>query len=345
MAPTVLVCGGAGYIGSHTVLELLRTNKYNVVVFDNFSTGYRGSMEAVKTIFEQQKDKSVTFNIFEGDVQSEEDLKKVFTSYKIDAVMHFCALIVVPESVSNPLKYYENNVVGTMKMLQQMQAHGVSNFIFSSTAAIFGNPTKVPIEPEDPTEPINPYGETKLVVEKMLKWFDQAYKIRYICLRYFNACGADESGLIGEAHEPETHLIPIILQVPMGKRKSISVFGEDYKTKDGTCVRDYIHVTDLATAHIQALEHLLKGGQSDRFNLGSGQGYTVKEVVDACRKVTGHAIPMEIGPRRPGDPDALIASSTKAEQVLKWNRKYHNIEDIVATAWKWHQANPHGYNK
>jgi len=228
-------------------------------------------------------------------------------------------------------------------MLKAMLAHNVKKFIFSSTAALFGEPERIPIQPDDKPIPINPYGETKLAVEVMLKWFDQAYGMKFVALRYFNACGADESGVIGEAHEPETHLIPLVLQVALNQRKHISVFGNDWSTKDGTCVRDYVHVTDLASAHIAAIKYLGNGGKSDVFNLGSGQGYTVLEVVEACRKVTGHAIPLEYGPRRAGDADTLVAGSEKAETILQWKRQYLTIDDIVASAWKWHQSHPKGY--
>lgn len=345
---TVLVCGGAGYIGSHTVLELTRQSKAKVIILDNLSTGYKSCIP---------KSDRVTF--IQGDVGDADFLdKEVFSKHKIDAVMvsfflmyvslyfkHFCAFIVVPESVTNPLKYYDNNVVKTVRLLQVMQKHQVPFFIFSSTAAVFGIPESSPIDPNAATEPINPYGETKLVVERMLRWCSEAYGLKYAALRYFNACGADEEINIGEDHKPESHLIPIILQVALGQREKVQVFGNDYNTKDGTCVRDYIHVTDLATAHIRALEYLAKGGKSDVFNLGSGQGYTVLEVLDACRQVTGHQIPAVIAERRGGDPDALVASSQKAEQVLGWKRKYDSIKSIVATAWRWHKNNPNGYGE
>ncbi|KAL0482263.1 UDP-glucose 4-epimerase [Acrasis kona] len=330
----VLVCGGAGYIGSHTVLELTRQSDSTVYILDNLSTGYE------KTI--PKSDRVVFIN---GDVSDVDFVdREVFSKYKIDAVMHFCALIVVPESVTNPLKYYDNNVVGTLRLLQVMQKHEVPYFIFSSTAAVFGIPETSPIDPSAATVPINPYGETKLVVERMLRWCSEAYGLKFASLRYFNACGADKEINIGECHKPESHLIPIILQVALGQRENVQVFGDDYNTVDGTCVRDYIHVTDLATAHIRALEYLAKGGKSDVFNLGSGLGYTVKEVVDACRKVTGHPIPAVVSPRRGGDPDSLVAGSKKAEEVLGWTRKYDSIEKIVETAWRWHKNNPHGFD-
>jgi UDP-glucose 4-epimerase len=234
-------------------------------------------------------------------------------------------------------------VVATIHLLQVMQKHNVPYFIFSSTAAVFGIPESSPIDPSAKTEPINPYGETKLVVERMLRWCSEAYGLKYATLRYFNACGADEQVNIGEDHKPESHLIPIILQVALGQRENVQIFGNDYNTKDGTCVRDYIHVTDLATAHIRALEYLEKGGKSDVFNLGSGNGYSNLEVLEACRQVTGHPIPSVIGDRRGGDPDSLVAGSQKAEKELGWTRKYQDIKSIVATAWRWHKNNPQGY--
>lgn len=253
-------------------------------------------------------------------------------------------MIIVPESVTNPLKYYENNVCGTMKLLKQVEKHAVKYFIFSSTAAIFGNPKKTPIEPEDEKEPINPYGQTKLHVEHILRDCDKAFGLKYVCLRYFNACGADESSRIGEAHKPESHLIPLILQVPLNQRKQITIFGTDYKTNDGTCVRDYVHVTDLATAHIKSLEYLEKPeSSSNQFNLGSGEGYSVKEVIEACRRVTNHSIPAVETERRAGDPDILVAGSQKAEKVLGWTRKYKSLEKIVESAWNWHNTHPNGY--
>ena len=246
--------------------------------------------------------------------------------------------------MSDPLKYYDNNLHGTMVLLQSMVAHGVNKIVFSSTAATYGEPEKQPIEETDRTEPTNPYGATKLAIEGMLKWCDKAYGIHYVALRYF-ACGAHPSGAIGEAHNPETHLIPLILQVPNGQREKISIFGDDYPTKDGTCIRDYIHVTDLAQAHILALDYLLNGGDNNVFNLGNGVGFTVKEVIDVARAVTGHPIPAQVSPRRAGDPAQLIASSEKAINVLGWKPQYNDLNTIIATAWKWHSAHPRGYEE
>jgi UDP-glucose 4-epimerase len=281
--------------------------------------------------------------IEEGDIRDTAFLDTVFAKHKPDAVMHFCASIEVAASCIDPLGYYENNVSGTINLLQAMQRNNIKYIIFSSTAALFGIPKNMPIKEDDPTIPINPYGDTKLAVETVLKWCDKAYGMKYACLRYFNACGADEYGEIGEDHEPESHLIPLVLQVPLGRREKCYIFGDDYDTPDGTCVRDYIHVTDLATAHIKALEYLAKENTSNKFNLGSGKGFSVKEIIEAARKVTGHPIPCEVKERRAGDPATLIAASDKVEKVLGWTRKYTTIESIVATAWNFHQKHPKGF--
>jgi UDP-glucose 4-epimerase len=327
--PVILVCGGAGYIGSHTCMEL--KENYTVVILDDMSYGHSESIQG--------------FTLVKGDCRDTVLLDKVFTDFKIDAVIYFAGFISVGESVQKPFEYMDCNFIGPLRVLQAMQKHKCTKFIFSSTAALFGNPKTVPIRENDEYAPINPYGESKLMVEKLLKWADACVGIRSVALRYFNACGAHESGLIGEAHQPETHLIPIILQVALGQRKKISIFGTDYDTPDGTCVRDYIHVTDLATAHIKALEYLIHGGKSDVFNLGSGNGFSVKEVIQVCRKVTGHEIPEEISPKREGDPAILVATSEKAEKILGWKRKYDTLESIVDSAWKWHVSHPNGYHK
>ena len=245
----------------------------------------------------------------------------------------------------DPLKYYDNNLYGTMVLLKSMVENGIDKIVFSSTAATYGEPENIPILESDRTEPTNTYGETKLSMEKMFKWVSKAHNLRYVSLRYFNACGAHVSGEIGEAHNPESHLIPIILQVPNGKRETVSIFGDDYPTKDGTCIRDYIHVTDLAQAHILAVEYLRKGNPSDIFNLGNGIGFSVKEVIDTARKVTGHPIPAVVSPRRAGDPAQLIASSEKAKSVLGWKPEHADLEEIIATAWKWHKNHPDGFNE
>ena len=268
---------------------------------------------------------------------------RVFEKEEIDGVIHFAANSQVGESMVNPLKYYNNNLCGTEVLLESMVAHGVNKIVFSSTAATYGEPERIPILETDRTVPTNCYGETKLSMEKMFKWTSKAYNLRYVSLRYFNACGAHPNGKIGEAHNPETHLIPLVLQVPNGKREYISVFGNDYDTKDGTCVRDYIHVNDLAQAHILAMEYLSKGGESNIFNLGNGVGFTVKEVIETARKVTNHTIPIREEERRTGDPSVLIASSEKARKVLGWKPQYADLETIISTAWKWHVNHPDGY--
>lgn len=325
----ILVLGGAGYIGSHTVYALVEAG-HDVVIADNLLTGFRQAVHPAA-------------KFYLGDIRDIGFLNNLFEQEKIDAVIHFAACSLVGESVVKPLKYYDNNLYGTKVLLDAMVAHGVDKIVFSSTAATYGEPKRVPILESDPTEPTNPYGETKLSMEKMFKWVGAAHGLRYVSLRYFNACGAHESGCIGEAHNPESHLIPLILQVPNGKREYISVFGDDYPTKDGTCVRDYIHVTDLAQAHILAAQYLADGGASDIFNLGNGVGFTVKEVIDVARAVTGHPIPARMEARRAGDPAQLIASSEKARSVLGWNPQHADLEEIVASAWKWHRTHPNGY--
>lgn len=325
----ILVLGGAGYIGSHTVYELIEAGR-EVVVADNLVTGFKAAVHP-KAKF------------YQIDLRNREELDRLFEQENIEGVIHFAAFSQVGESMSKPLKYYENNLWGTTVLLQSMTAHGVDKIVFSSTAATYGEPERVPILESDRTQPTNCYGETKLAMEKMMRWTGGAHPLHYVALRYFNACGAHASGTIGEAHDPETHLIPLILQVPLGKREKISIFGDDYPTKDGTCVRDYIHVTDLAQAHILALDYLMKGGESDVFNLGNGVGFTVKEVIDVARGVTGHPIPAEISPRRAGDPAQLVASSEKAKTVLGWKPRYDSLETIVASAWNWHKSHPDGF--
>ena len=326
---TVLVLGGAGYIGSHTVYALIEKGE-NVVIIDNLETGH------IEAVHPQAK-------FYQGDIRDRAFVDSVLDAEKIDAVIHFAANSLVGESMTNPLKYYDNNVNGTKVLLQSMVAHEINKIVFSSTAATYGEPDRVPILETDKTEPTNAYGETKLAMEKMFKWTDSAHGMKYVSLRYFNACGAHVSGEIGEAHNPETHLIPLILQVPLGKRETISIYGDDYPTKDGTCIRDYIHVTDLAQAHILAVEYLVKGNDSNIFNLGNGIGFTVNEVIETARKVTGHPIPAIITPRRAGDPAQLIASSDKARTVLGWNPQHADLEEIISSAWKWHSTHPNGF--
>lgn len=325
----ILVLGGAGYIGSHTVYELVDAG-YEVIVIDNLLTGFK------EAVHPQAK-------FYEGDIRDKIFLDNILSKEKIDGVIHFAASSQVGESMKKPLKYYNNNLCGTEVLLESMVEHGIDKIVFSSTAATYGEPESIPILETARTLPTNCYGETKLSMEKMFKWISKAHNLRYVSLRYFNACGAHPNGKIGEAHNPETHLIPLVLQVPNGKREYISVFGNDYDTKDGTCVRDYIHVNDLAQAHILAMEYLSKGGESNIFNLGNGVGFTVKEVIETARKVTNHTIPIREEERRAGDPSVLIASSEKARKVLGWKPQYADLETIISTAWKWHVNHPDGY--
>ena len=327
----LLVLGGAGYIGSHTAVELLDRG-HEVVIADNLITGYK-----------QAVPKEAVF--YQGDIRDYNFLNNLFKTEKIDAVIHFAAFSLVGESVTNPLKYYENNLYGTKVLLQAMIDNNVDKIVFSSTAATYGEPENIPILESDRTCPTNPYGETKLAMEKMMKWSANAYQLRYVSLRYFNACGAHKSAKIGEAHNPESHLIPLVLQVPNGKRESVSIYGTDYDTPDGTCIRDYIHVTDLAKAHILAVEYLMKGGESNVFNLGNGVGYSVREVIETARRVTGHPIPAVEIPRRAGDPARLVASGEKAKEILGWKPEITELEDIIRSAWAWHSSHPNGYDK
>ena len=282
---------------------------------------------------------------YQGDIRDFEFLDNLFQQEKIDAVIHFAAYSLVGESVANPLKYYGNNLYGTKILLEAMVKNNIDKIVFSSTAATYGEPENIPILESDRTCPTNPYGETKLAVEKMFKWVAEAHGLRYVSMRYFNACGADENGIIGEAHNPESHLIPIILQVPNGKRETISIYGTDYDTPDGTCIRDYIHVTDLAQAHILAVKYLYNGGKSDIFNLGNGVDYSVREVIETARKVTGRPIPVTETSRRAGDPARLVASSEKAKRILGWKPVHNCLEEIIASAWNWHKKHPNGYDK
>ena len=326
----ILVLGGAGYIGSHTVYELTDAGE-DVVIIDNLETGYK---EAVHP----------KAKFYQGDLRDRAFVDSVLDQETgIDAVIHFAANSLVGESMTNPLKYYDNNLCGTKTMLESMVAHGIDKIVFSSTAATYGEPEKTPILETDRTEPTNTYGETKLSMEKMFKWVGKAHGLRFVSLRYFNACGAHKSGEIGEAHNPETHLIPLILQVPNGKREAIRIFGTDYLTKDGTCVRDYIHVTDLAQAHILAVKYLMEGNESDIFNLGNGIGFTVKEVIETAKEVTQKPIKAVEEGRRAGDPAVLIASSEKAKKVLGWKPEHADLHEIIESAWKWHSTHPEGY--
>ncbi|MGG4034345.1 UDP-glucose 4-epimerase GalE [Paenibacillus cisolokensis] len=325
----VLVTGGAGYIGSHAVAALLERGE-DVVVLDNLEQGHREAVLGGK--------------LYVGDLRDRDVVDQVFGENEIDAVIHFAANSLVGESMKDPGKYYHNNVYGTLCLLEGMNRHGVKRIVFSSTAATYGEPERVPIDELDRTLPTNAYGETKLAMEKMMKWFDIAHGIKYVSLRYFNAAGAHESGRIGEDHNPETHLVPIVLQAAAGKRPHISVFGDDYDTPDGTCIRDYIHVSDLADAHVLAVERLRGGGDSAVYNLGSGNGFSVKQVIEIARNVTGRDIKVVTEPRRAGDPAVLVASSARARRELGWQPKRERLEDIIRSAWQWHQAHPNGYN-
>ncbi|MBF1682085.1 MAG: UDP-glucose 4-epimerase GalE [Selenomonas artemidis] len=325
----ILVCGGAGYIGSHAVHQLIARGE-EVVIVDNLQTGHRGALHPQATFCE-------------GDIRDAAALDRIFTERSIDAVIHFAANSLVGESMEQPLLYFNNNVYGMQVLLEAMVRHGVDKIVFSSTAAVYGEPKRVPIREDDETNPTNAYGETKLTMEKMMKWVSRASGVRYVSLRYFNAAGALPDGSIGEDHKTETHLIPLILQVPTGRRDHITVYGDDYLTPDGTCLRDYIHVVDLADAHMRALDYLRRGGESDIFNLGSGSGFSVKEMIAAAEKATGKAIAVEIGARRAGDPAQLIASSEKARTVLGWQPQFTDVEEVIGTAWRWHAAHPHGY--
>ena len=325
----VLVTGGAGYIGSHCVRQLERDGQ-EVIVIDNLSKGHKNAVKSSK--------------LYIGDIRDSDFIDNVFELEKIDSVIHFAADSLVGESMELPLKYYRNNVYTSLCLLEAMTRHDVKFIVFSSTAATYGEPEKIPIQETDKTIPKNPYGETKLAIEKMLYWADNCNDLKYTVLRYFNASGADVDGDIGEDHTPESHLIPLVLKTAQGERDTITVFGKDYETKDGTCVRDYIHVSDLADAHLLALKKLKETKNSKTFNLGTGQGFSVNEIIEASEKVVGHSINKVIGEKRAGDPAKLIASSSNAKSYLGWNPKYEDINILIETAWKWHKNYPKGYN-
>lgn len=324
----ILVIGGAGYIGSY-MCKYLAKHGYNPIVFDNLIYGHRQAVKWGPFIKASMSDSNL--------------LGEIFEKYEIVAVMHFAAFCYVGESVTEPAKYYRNNVSETINLLQIMIEKRVSNFIFSSTCATYGEPMEIPITEEHPQNPINPYGKSKLMVEQILDDFKNAYGLQSISLRYFNATGADPDGELGEDHRPETHLIPLILQTALGQRETINIFGDDYQTKDGTCIRDYIHIADLAQAHLLALERLLNGFDGERYNLGNGDGYSVKEVIEVARQVTGKQIPTKIVERRPGDPAVLIGSSEKIVNELGWKPQFADPNTIIETAWKWHKSHPDGY--
>ena len=318
--PNILVVGGAGYIGSHMVLTLQKAG-YDVVVLDDFSSGHEHPDVSVKTI--------------RGNLGDPALLDQLFKQYRFDAVMHFAAFIQVGESVQDPAKYYQNNVCNSLILLEKMKKYRINHFIFSSTAAVFGEPQYVPIDEHHPKNPVNPYGRSKWMLEQILQDYDVAYGLKSICLRYFNACGADPQGRTGECHEPETHLVPLILQAASGKRDSIKVFGRDYDTPDGTCIRDYIHVSDLCNAHLLALEKLLQGADSAQYNLGNGAGFSVQQVIDVVKQVTQREIKVIDAPRREGDPARLIADSQKAKKELGWKPQYADLKSIIQHAWAW----------
>lgn len=321
----ILVTGGAGYIGSHSVLTLQKAG-YEVIVLDNLVYGHQDLVEQVLKV-----------KLIVGSTCDRALLQEIFADHQIDAVMHFAAYAYVGESVTQPAKYYQNNVVGTLTLLEAMLEANINKFVFSSTCATYGVPDAVPITEDQSQHPINPYGATKLMVERILQDFNQAYDFRSVCLRYFNAAGADPEGNLGEDHNPETHLIPLVLQTALGHRQSVSIFGTDYDTPDGSCIRDYIHVLDIAQAHILALEYLINNGATDVFNLGNGSGFSVKEVIETARKITGKEIKAELSDRRPGDPPSLVGSGAKAQKILGWQPAYSNLDDIISHAWQWHQ--------
>lgn len=325
----VLITGGAGYIGSHTVAEILRFGK-KVVVYDNLSKGHRSAVPS-------------EVPLIQGDIRDRERLAGVFRDYSIDAVIHFAASSLVGESMERPSEYYNNNVWGTLSLLDTMLACGVTKIVFSSTAAVYGEPEAWPITEDMPTEPTNVYGRTKLAIEQMLADFSKAYQLSYVSLRYFNAAGALTGGGIGEDHSPETHLIPLVLQTALGLRESIKVFGTDYPTPDGTCIRDYVHVSDLADAHVRALQHLMGGGLSRVYNLGSESGHSVRQIIDRAKAITGIDFPVREATRRAGDPAVLVASSGRIREELGWRPASSELDTIIGSAWSWHRNHPQGY--
>jgi UDP-glucose 4-epimerase len=323
----ILVTGGAGYVGSHAARLLVRAG-HEVWVYDNLGRGHRGA--------------ALPNRLIEGELSDRDKVAAALREKKIEAVMHFAAFALVGESVAQPALYYQNNIVATCHLLEAMRAAGVAKFVFSSTTATYGAPDRIPITEDEPQQPINPYGFSKLVIERALADYAQAYGWSYAALRYFNAAGASPDGDLGEDHDPESHLIPIVLQVALGQREKITIFGDDYPTPDGTCIRDYIHVDDLGDAHVKALDRLAPS-KTFQLNLGTGRGHSVREVIEACRRVTGHEIPEIMGQRRPGDPPELVADSSLAQKTLDWKPRYPELETIVETAWRWHRAHPQGY--
>ena len=325
----VSVVGGAGYIGSHMV-QLLAQQNHRVVVLDNLTTGFEAAVTAGQLVV--------------GDIHDQALIEQILREHNIDAVMHFAACALVGESVLDPAKYYQNNIVATLSLLEAMRNCEVKKIVFSSTCATYGVPKVVPITEKEQQKPVNPYGFTKLVIENALRDYAQAYGLGYAALRYFNAAGASRDGSIGEDHEPESHLIPIVLQVALGQREHITIYGNDYPTADGTCIRDYIHVHDLGLAHLAALQKIERG-KGIELNLGTGNGHSVREVIEVCRQITGHEIPEVLGERRPGDPPELVADASLARQELAWSPTIPSLREIIQTAWNWHQSHPHGYSK
>lgn len=323
----ILVTGGAGYIGSHTVAELIKAG-HSVVVFDNLAYGHKEAVDCPVVV---------------GDLLNKKEIGQVFEKEKFDGVIHFAAYALAGESMEKPEKYFENNLQGGVNLLEAMKGHGVDKLVFSSTCATYGYPNKLPVVEEESKKPVSVYGESKLMFEKILSWYDQLSGIKNVCLRYFNAAGASLDGSIGEDHQPETHIIPIAMQVALGQREKFSIFGDDYNTPDGTNIRDYIHVLDLASAHIQALEYLNKEKASNYFNVGTGQGYSNKEILEMIKEVSGVDFPVEVGPRRPGDPDAIYADNSKIKKVLGWEPKHSDLKTIIKTAWNWHHSHPQGF--
>lgn len=324
----ILVTGGAGYIGSHTVTELLKQG-HEIIVFDNLAYGHKEAVDCPLVV---------------GNLLHKEEIALVFEKEKFDGVIHFAAYALAGESMKEPAKYFENNLQGGLNLLEAMKNHGVSKIVFSSSCAVYGYPEKLPVSEDEGKKPVSVYGESKLMFEAILRWYDQLYGIKNVCLRYFNACGASLDGSVGEDHNPETHLIPLAIGTALGQREKQIIFGHDYKTPDGTNIRDYVHVSDLATAHIKSMEYLQKKNISDCFNVGTGKGYSVKEIIEAVKKVSGVDFKVEIGERRPGDPDAVWADNTKIKKVLGWEPKYSDLETIVKTAWNWHKSHPQGYS-
>jgi len=329
MTMKILVVGGAGYIGSHTVSELLKKG-YEVLVFDNLSSGHKEAVECP---------------LVEGDLLNKKQIEKVFENQKIDGVVHFAALSAAGESMKEPGRYFENNLQGGVNLLEAMRKSGVNRIVFSSSCAIYGYPEKLPVNEEEDKKPVSVYGETKLMFEKILYWYDQLFGIKSVSLRYFNAAGASLDGSIGEDKRPLTNIIPVAMKVVLGQQEKFTLFGDDYPTPDGTCIRDYVHVLDLAEAHIKALDYLFKENESNQFNVGTGRGYSNKEVLEMIKRVTGVDFKIEVGSRRPGDPAAIFADNSKIKRILGWEPKYSGLETIIETAWNWHKNHPQGFAK